>query len=68
MPICRPYLLSLALAAFGCAACATAQEPSPCSPADYAVLSATCGDDDVRCDELIEERQRLCAEKIRGDQ
>lgn len=57
--------LTVALVALGCS-CSSAQEPSPCSPADYAVLSATCGNDQDLCDAKISERELLCAEKIRS--
>lgn len=57
--------LTLTLVAFGCA-CSAAPEKTPCSPADYAALSATCGDDELACNKAIDEREALCAERIRS--
>lgn len=53
------------LALIALVACSAGQEPSPCSPADYAELSATCGDNELECNRKIEDRESLCAERIR---
>lgn len=47
------------------AACSAKQEPPPCDPASYAVLAASCGDDELECNRQIDERQAYCAERIR---
>jgi hypothetical protein len=60
--------ISLACVAFVLFACSAPQEKTPCSPADYAALAATCGDDEAECSHQIDERERLCAERIRSDQ
>lgn len=58
----------LAIVAIVCAACGSAPEKTPCSPVDYAALSATCGDDELACNKAIDEREALCAERIRSGQ
>jgi hypothetical protein len=49
-------------------ACAGMQpeETAPCRTADYGVLAATCGDDVEICNEMIGEREKFCADRIRS--
>lgn len=54
----------LAVLAVALLACSHAESP-PCTPADYAYLSASCGDDELACNQAIEDRENFCAERIR---
>lgn len=47
MPLCRPYLLALALSAFGCASCSAGlpkqRPPGECDEARTLRITAECG-------------------------